>query len=279
MQRLEKEDLLVENNLKVAAVQMVSGTNWQANLDVAARLVALAASDGARVVVLPEFFIRIADTKDTEFLNIIESLGEGKIQTRLAQIARENQVYLVAGTIPIKVEGMCKCYNTCIVYNPHGEKVCHYHKIHLFKFDNGEQKFDEGVTFESGNEVVTFEIEGFTFGLTVCYDLRFPELFRKMAGVDGIILPAAFVHHTGKDHWEVLLRARAIENQCYVIASGQGGVHDNGRHTFGHSMVIDPWGKVDSVLANGEGVVVSLLEKSKIKLIRSQLPALDNRRL
>ena len=230
-------------------------------------------------MILPEFFIRIADTKDPEFTHITEELGKGKIQNRLSSIARDNQVFLVAGTIPIKSGEQSKCYNTCIVYNPQGEKICHYHKIHLFKFDNGEHKFDEEATFQSGTEIVTFKIGNFSFGLTICYDLRFPELFRKMAGVDGIILPAAFVHHTGLAHWEVLLRARAIENQCYVIASGQGGLHANGRHTFGHSMIIDPWGHVKSVLANGEGIVVGSVEKETISRIRAQLPALDNRRL
>lgn len=268
-----------QNSLNVASVQMVSSSKWQTNLDDAARLVKAAATQGAELVVLPEFFIRIADNQDTEFSHLIEELGSGKIQERLSNIARENKVYLVAGTIPIKADGINKCFNTCIVYNSSGEQICFYNKIHLFKFDNGEHKFDEEVRFERGSEIATFKIRDFTFGLTICYDLRFPEMFRKMAGVDGIILPAAFVHHTGKAHWEVLLRARAIENQCYVIASGQGGIHDNGRHTFGHSMVIDPWGNINGILKDGEGVVMGRIEKKVIDEIRTQLPALQHRRL
>ncbi|MFN7095695.1 MAG: nitrilase-related carbon-nitrogen hydrolase, partial [Burkholderiales bacterium] len=137
----------------------------------------------------------------------------------------------------------------------------------------------EGATFQCGTEVVTFSIGNFTFGLTICYDLRFPELFRKMAGVDAVILPAAFIHHTGKDHWEVLLRARAIENQCYVIAASQGGIHDSGRHTFGHSMLINPWGAITSIIKDGEGIIMGKLEKQIIKQIRTQLPALEHRRV
>ncbi len=267
------------NNLRVATIQMVSSSIWQKNLESAIRLVREAAQNGAKLAVLPEFFIRIANNQDTEFNDLIEPLGNGKIQDKLSQIARDNKIYLVAGTIPIQAGTVNKCHNTCIVYDDQGNKICHYHKIHLFKFDNGEHKFDEEIRFERGNEVITFKVGDFTFGLTICYDLRFPEMFRKMAGVDAIILPAAFVHHTGKAHWEILLRARAIENQCYVIASGQGGIHDNGRHTFGHSMVIDPWGTINDVLAAGEGIVYGTIDKETIARIRKQLPALTHRQL
>lgn len=265
------------NKLKVASIQMVSTSKWQENLDSASRLVAKAAIAGAQLVVLPEFFIRIADSQNEEFVSLIEPLGKGRVQDQLSNIAKQNKIYLVAGTIPTKANKHNKSYNTCIVYDPEGNQICYYNKIHLFKFDNGEHQFDEEIRFERGDQVITFNIGEFTFGLTICYDLRFPELFRKMAGVDAIILPAAFVHHTGKAHWEVLLRARAIENQCYLIASGQGGVHDNGRHTFGHSMIIDPWGTINEVLANGEGMVISTIDKEIIARIRMQLPALTHR--
>jgi nitrilase len=269
----------MQNKLFIATIQMVSSSNWQQNLATAAKLVKEAANKGAKLAVLPEFFIRIADNQDTEFYNLIEPLGNGVVQESLSQMARENNIHLVGGTIPIQATTKNKCYNTCIVYSNTGDMICHYHKIHLFKFDNGEHKFDEEIRFTRGNQAQTFQIGEFNFGLTICYDLRFPELFRKMAGVDAIILPAAFVHHTGQAHWEVLLRARAIENQCYIIASGQGGMHDNGRHTFGHSMIINPWGTIESNLDNGEGIVYGTIDKETINRIRTQLPALNHRQL
>lgn len=269
----------MKQTLTVAAIQMVSSSCLEKNLITAAKLVKQAAEKKATLVVLPEFFIRIADTRCIEFTNMIEELGSGTIQQQLSQIACDNKVYLVAGTIPIKATQNGKCYNTCLVYNPDGYLICNYHKIHLFKFDNQLLKFDESVTFENGQNVTTFKIGEFSFGLSVCYDLRFPELFREMAGVDAIILPAAFVHHTGIHHWEVLLRARAIENQCYVIASDQGGKHDNGRHTYGHSMIINPWGTVKEVITEGEGIIIYNLTKEEIQKIRNQLPALTHRKL
>lgn len=269
----------IDHSLNVAAIQMISGILPEQNLDAAEDLVKQAAAQGAQLAVLPEFFIRIANTQDTEFSSIVEQLGSGKIQARLANIAKANKIFLVAGTIPIKSDTCNKCYNTALVYNPDGELICHYHKIHLFTFDDGERKFDECASFTHGNTISSFQIGKFEFGLGVCYDLRFPELFRQLAGVDAFILPAAFLYHTGVDHWEILLRARAIENQCYVIASGQGGVHDNGRHTFGHSMIINPWGKIESVLETGSGIVMGQIKKSNLEKIRSELPALHNRRL
>ena len=269
----------MENKLHVAAIQMVSSSNWEVNLAAAERLIREAAAAGAELAILPEFFIRIANSHDSEFLNLVEHLGEGKIQKQLSSIAKKNNIFLVAGTIPTRASSSTKCYNTCIVYDNYGNQICYYHKIHLFKFNKGEHQYDEEAKFERGNQVTTFTIENFTFGLSICYDLRFPEIFRQMAGVDCMILPAAFVYHTGEAHWEVLLRARAIENQCYIIASAQGGAHDNGRQTYGHSMIIDPWGKVNAVLDSGEGVVLGLIEKQVITEIRNQLPALEHRRL
>jgi deaminated glutathione amidase len=269
----------MKNNdvLSVASIQMVSGLNWRENLAQAEELIIKAANSGAKLAVLPEFFIRISEIKDDEFKSIIEPLGSGEIQNTLSKIAKDNNIHLVAGTIPIKADNDGKCYNTAIVYDNNGQMISHYHKIHLFKFENHQLKFNEGATFKNGCDVVKFKINNLTFGLSICYDLRFPELFRKMSGVDAIIIPAAFLHHTGQDHWEVLLRARAIENQCYVIASGQGGIHENGRHTFGHSMIIDPWGKIISVLESGSGIVNAVVDKEIISQIRTQLPALDNR--
>lgn len=269
----------MDQKLIVASIQMISNSNWQENLVTASKLVKEAASQNAQLAVLPEFFIRIAETKSTDFNNIIEELGNGFIQQELSNIAKENNIYLVAGTIPIKSSDKNKCYNTSIVYDPNGNMICHYHKIHLFKFDNQDLKFDENDTFQHGDQVVTFSVNGFKLGLSICYDLRFPELFRNMGNIDAIILPAAFVHYTGVYHWEVLLRARAIENQCYVIASDQGGKHDNGRHTFGHSMIIDPWGTIQNFVKEGEGILVHELKRTEIIRVRNQLPALNNRKL
>lgn len=265
------------NLLNVASIQMVSCLSWTENLNQAESLIKKAAANGANLAILPEFFIRISELRDEEFRNITEELGNGKIQTRLQTIAKKNKIHIVAGTIPIKTPEENKCYNTTLVYNDMGNLICHYHKIHLFKFESSKLKFDEGATFKSGNDIITFKIKDFTFGLAICYDIRFPEMFRKMKGIDAIIIPAAFLHHTGQDHWEILLRARAIENQCYVIASGQGGLHENGRHTFGHSMIIDPWGKIISILESGSGFVNNTLDKKLITEIRAQLPALNNR--
>ena len=264
------------NKIKVASIQMTSTSKWQDNLNTAIELIKQARQHGAKLVVLPEFFIRIGDNKHADFMNIVEEIGKGAIQEALKNIVRECKIYLVAGTIPIKSKVTNKCYNTTIVYNPEGEVMCYYNKVHLFKLENQEHKIDESSTFDSGKDIVTFSIDDFSFGLSICYDLRFPELFREMAGVDAMILPAAFTHYTGKSHWEILLRARAIENQCYMIASAQTGIHESGRHTFGHSMIIDPWGTIMEVLPDGEGYIIDELDKSVVDKVRKELPALQH---
>jgi predicted amidohydrolase len=267
------------DTLKVAAIQMTSTTKWQQNLDTAISLIQKATQAGAKLIVLPEFFIRVGESRDKDFLDIIEEIGIGKTQSKLKAVAKEYQIYLVAGTIPIKTKGNNKCYNTTIVYDPQGEMMCYYHKIHLFRFDGLEQKIDESDLFLSGEDIVTFNIDNFSFGLSICYDLRFPELFREMSGVDAIIIPAAFLKKTGEAHWEILLRARAIENQCYVIASAQTGLHENKRQTFGHSMIIDPWGIIKTTLKYGEGFIIHEMNKTTINKVRADLPALQHRKL
>ncbi|MFN8769937.1 MAG: carbon-nitrogen hydrolase family protein [Neisseriaceae bacterium] len=264
------------DNLVVATIQMTSSKQWQDNLNTAIDLIQQASNAGAQLVVLPEFFIRISDPNEDNFFEIVEEIGIGKIQDRLKNSARQNNIYLVAGTIPIRSKVSGKYYNTTIVYGPNGDMLCYYKKVHLFSLYNQEHNIDESRLFESGNDVTTFNIGQFSFGLSICYDLRFPELFREMAGVDSIIIPAAFTYYTGKAHWEVLLRARAIENQCYVIASAQSGIHDNGRRTFGHSMIIDPWGMIKAILEEGTGFVLGEINKQEIERIRSELPALQH---
>jgi nitrilase len=265
--------------LKVAAIQMTSTPNWQENLATAGKLVGDAATNGAQLIVLPEFFIRIGNSSLDYMLEIAEEIGVGKIQDYLKNLAAKYNVFLVAGTIPIRSKSTKKCYNTTIVYNNLGEIICYYNKVHLFKIDHLQHQIDESSYFQHGKDIVTFNYGKFSFGLAICYDLRFPELFREMTGVDAIIIPAAFTYYTGQFHWEVLLRARAIENQCYVIAAAQTGTHQNGRQTFGHSMIIDPWGNVDEVLADGEGAAIATIDKNRIEQIRSELPALQNRQL
>ncbi len=264
------------SNIKIAAVQMTSTLDYEKNLDLAEELITQAANDGAKIIVLPEFFIRIGNSNDDYFKSLIEELGCGKIQERIKKIVTKNKIFLVAGTIPIKSAVANRCYNTSVVFDPQGEIISHYHKIHLFKFHDPQLRRDESSIFTNGNKVVKFNIGDFSFGLAICYDIRFPELFRKMAGVDAIIVSAAFLHHTGKVHWETLLKARAIENQCYIIAANQGGVHENGHHTFGHSMIINPWGHICKVLPTGSGFVSDIIDKNFIKNIRTQLPALEH---
>lgn len=268
--------------LKIASIQMVSDTNWQKNLIDAEELVAKAAQDGVRLVILPEFFIRIADTRNGAKLeDISEPLGTGIIQNRLSNLAKKHKIYLAAGTIPIYENKNNKPYNSMLIFDDSGNLICHYYKTHLFKLQHKSiGAIDESDVFTAGDNLAKFTLDGFTFGLAICYDLRFPELFRQMAGVDAFIIPAAFIAHTGPAHWEVLLRARAIENQCYIIASAQGGIHPgSGRHSYGHSMIINPWGEILTQLEYGVGIITATLDKEEISKVRAKLPALDSRRL
>ncbi len=268
--------------LKIASVQMISTPNLEENLNAAGKLVHLAAQDGAQVVVLPEYFCLLG-LKDTDKLAVKEVFGKGPIQERLAAIAQANSIYLVAGTIPLEAKEANKVLNSTLIFDPSGRCISRYDKIHLFGFQTSTERYQESETIEAGNQpgFVTLDIKGvdWRFGLSVCYDLRFPELYRSMGEVDCHLIPAAFTYTTGKEHWEVLLRARAIENQCYVLASAQGGTHRNGRRTWGHSMLIDPWGAILGDLPEGEGFISGLLSKEKLNEVRSKLPALKHRKL
>jgi deaminated glutathione amidase len=221
--------------------------------------------------------------RDTDKLALAESPGDGPIQRFLADTARQHGIWLVGGTLPIK-HSATQALNRCCVFTPSGVEATHYDKVHLFGFDNGKERYDEGQTLQAGSTAVAFETGGpasLRVGLSVCYDLRFPELYRALMKPPCEILcvPAAFTHTTGQAHWELLLRARAIENQCYVLASAQGGKHENGRRTWGHSMVVDPWGEVLTVLPEGEGFVSADVSRERINQVRAQLPALRHRKL
>lgn len=266
--------------MKIAALQMVSTPDPHRNLQAAGRGVAQAAAAGARLVALPEYFCLLGRS-DRDKLAQAESDGRGPIQDFLAHIARENAVWVVGGTLPIRSEQPDRVFNSCCVYSPDGTRVARYDKMHLFAFEADGERYDEGRTLVAGNEPCSFEAEGLRVGVSVCYDLRFPELYRALMqpACDLIVVPSAFTFTTGRAHWELLLRARAVENQCYVLAPAQGGRHENGRRTWGHSLVVDPWGEVLACREEGEGLVVADADRARIAEVRRRLPALSHRRL
>lgn len=337
--------------VKMAAVQMVSGPDVEANLAVAERLVAEAAAQGAQLALLPEYFCLMGN-RDTDKVDIQE--GEsGPLQDFLSDCARRHQLVMVGGTVPLRSPKRHKVLNSSLVYGPNGQLLARYDKIHLFGFQRGAESFNESSSIYPGRTPVVCDVPfwvddtGFgramlagemvsdlpgqgpraeqsgalqpdaggrgvfdrtcqpvadqrrtgedrlagaaalsspmgsvvslRLGLSVCYDLRFPELYRQMSPLDVIMMPAAFTYTTGEAHWGLLLRARAVENQCYVLASAQGGTHPSGRRTWGHSMVVDPWGEVQAVLPAGEGIVLSTLDTARIQEVRQSLPALAHR--
>ena len=268
--------------LNIAAIQMVSSASVQENLATANRLVKAATQNAAQVIVLPEYFC-LMGLKDTDKVHAREKLGSGPIQEGLAAIAKDSGIYLIAGTIPLEAKDPNKVLNTTLVFSPDGQRVGRYDKIHLFGFQTNTERYQESETIEAGEQpgIIKITIDGaeWSLGLSICYDLRFPELYRALGQVDCHIIPAAFTYTTGKDHWEILLRARAIENQCYVLASAQGGVHQNQRRTWGNTMLIDPWGNVLTTLPEGEGFISGVLSKDKLNEVRSKLPALAHRKL
>ena len=262
--------------MRIAAVQMISGPDATPNLATAGRLIAEAAAAGARLVALPEYFPLIGAT-DIDRLAARETDGNGPIQDFLADAARKHGIWLVGGSIPLLAQDPRKLRNACLVFDPQGNRVARYDKIHLFDFRKGEEAYDEAATIERGDRVVAFDCPLGRVGISICYDLRFPELFRALGECDLLVLPAAFTETTGRAHWEILLRARAIENQCFVLAAAQGGRHPNGRMTHGNSMVIDPWGEVLARMDKGEGVVLAELDPQRLVETRSSLPALKHR--
>ena len=267
--------------MKIAAIQMVSTTSVERNLDAARALVGRAAAEGAVLAVLPEYFC-IMGKSDRDKLVVAEAAGGGAIQRMLAETARTHRLWLIGGTLPLVIPGAAdRVMNANLVFSPAGEQVARYDKMHLFRYDNGREQYDEGRTLQAGSAPAAFDAGGLRVGLSVCYDLRFPELYRALMRppCDLLSVPSAFTYTTGAAHWEVLLRARAIENQCYVVAAAQGGRHENGRRTFGHSLVVDPWGEIVAVRADeGEGVVVAEVLTERIASVRAQIPALEHRR-
>ena len=261
---------------KVAAVQMASGPNVAGNLQEARRLIEKAVGLGARLVVLPEYF-PIMGMQDTDKVSVREQPGRGVIQDFLSETARKHKIWLVGGSMPLAASTADKVLNSCLVYNELGEQVACYDKIHLFNLDLGNEHYHEGRTIEPGQQVVVVDSPFGRVGLAICYDLRFPELFRAMKNVDIIVLPSAFTETTGKVHWEILVRARAIENLAYVVAAAQGGYHINGRETHGNSMIVDPWGRVLDRLPRGSGVVIAEINPSYQASLRASLPALSHR--
>jgi len=257
---------------------MVSTPEVEQNFAAAARLVAQAQQQGAQLVLLPEYW-PIMGMHEKIKLDHAEQVDAGKIQDFMATLAREHKIWLIGGTLPMVSGEDGKVLNTSLVYDPAGRRVARYDKIHLFSFARGEESYDEARTIVYGNDVKSFEAPFGKVGLSVCYDLRFPELYRAMGDCALIVVPAAFTYTTGQAHWELLLRARAIENQCYVLASAQGGKHVNGRRTWGHSMLIDPWGDILSVLPEGEGLVIGDIDPHRLQYVRESLPALKHRKL
>ncbi|QNM94757.1 carbon-nitrogen hydrolase family protein [Chitinimonas koreensis] len=262
--------------LRIAAVQMASGPSVAANLAEAEVLIKMAAKQGARLVALPEYFA-IMGLKDVDKVAVREREGEGPIQTFLSRLAAKLGIWIIGGSVPLWCDDPAKVKNSTLVFDDQGRLAARYDKIHLFGFEMNGEKYREENTIEAGRDIVVFDSPFGRVGLAICYDLRFPEMFRRMQPVDLIVVPAAFTETTGRAHWETLVRARAIENLAYVVASAQGGFHRNGRETHGDSMIVDPWGIVLDRLPRGSGVVVADIDNDYKARLRQSLPALDHR--
>jgi predicted amidohydrolase len=265
--------------MKIAAIQMVSGSSVQGNLDAAGQWLAQAAAQGAELAVLPEYFC-VMGFKDTDKLKIQETAGGGLIQDFLSRSARELGLWIVGGTLPMATLDASRARNSSLAYAPSGQCVARYDKIHLFRFAQGQEGYDETRVLEPGTQPVRFELASkdghvYSIGMSVCYDLRFPELYRALKA-DVLLVPSAFTYTTGQAHWEVLLRARAIENLAYVVAAAQGGTHENARRTWGHSMLVDPWGQILAQQPQGAGLVMGEVLGAHLQDLRGRLPALKH---
>jgi nitrilase len=248
---------------------MVSGTDVAENLALAARLLAQAAEMGAQLAALPEFF-PIMDDAPAARLAASESFGAGPIQDWLRETALRHRLWVCAGSLPLRATVPGRICNSALVFDPTGECRARYDKIHLFAFDNGHERYDEAASILPGDQPVALDTPFGRVGLSICYDLRFPELYRALGTPDLILVPAAFTEHTGRAHWEILLRARAIENQCYLLAPAQGGQHAGGRRTYGNSMILDPWGEILDRKGTGNGLVIAELDHQRIREVRQR---------
>jgi len=268
---------------RVATIQMVSGPDLAENLTTATRLIHQAATEGATLAVLPENFPLMSDNERDKFA-CKEPFGNGPIQQMLATAANRHNLWLMAGSIPLDSGDPARVYNSCLLYNPDGQVVARYDKIHLFDVlvdTSGKEAYRESTTIAPGSKVVVASTPFAQIGMSICYDLRFPELYRHMLdqGISIITVPSAFTWTTGQRHWELLLRARAVENLCYVIASNQGGQNTAKRRTWGHSMIIDPWGEVLASVEQGPGIACADMDLEKLAALRNSFPALQHRKL
>lgn len=266
--------------MKVALVQMVSEASVQNNLQRVDYFLAEAQRQSVDLVVLPENFA-VMGKLDTDKLTVAEHFGSGLIQESLSSMAKKYKLWIVAGTIPIYAS-LDRVYAASLLFDNEGCCVARYDKIHLFDVRvSAQEAHQESATIAPGKEIVVANTPVGCLGLTVCYDLRFPELYRQLVlrGAELLTVPSAFTATTGLAHWETLLRARAIENLCYVLAANQGGTHENGRQTYGHSMIIDPWGVVLAVLEKGEGLVVAEIDLQRLHQLRKQFPCNDHHRM
>ncbi len=262
--------------VRVAAIQMASGPNVPANLAEAEQLIELAVDAGARLVALPEFFCIMA-MKDADVVKVRETEGDGPIQTFLSRMAKKHKIWLIGGSVPLEATSANKVRNSCLVYDDRGKLMARYDKIHLFGLDLGNERYQEANLIEPGDKAIVVNSPFGRIGLSICYDLRFPELYRAMPDVDIIVVPSAFTATTGRAHFETLIRARAIENLAYVIAPAQGGYHLSGRETHGDSMIVDPWGVVLDRLPRGSGVAIANINPAYQDSLRKSLPALKHR--
>ncbi len=272
----------MEKTLTAAVVQMNSTDDVAHNLEQARHWVTEAARAGATLVCLPEYFCWIGND-EAQRVALAEPFGDGPIQQALSELAHETGTWLIGGTVPIQPsqgpQVGTHAYNTSLLFDPAGEYRARYDKIHLFSFSQGTEQHAEGDTMVGGDSVGTAQGPFGTLRLSVCYDLRFPELYRAGPAADVIAVPAAFTHTTGLAHWELLLRARAVENQAYVLASGQCGTHPNGWRTFGHSMIIGPWGEVLARHDEEPGFAIATLGSSVLDAVRERLPVLKHKRI
>ena len=270
--------------MRVAAIQMNSGADVAANLELADRLLRDAAADGSKVAVLPENFALMPE-RGRDKATIAEEPAEGPIQAFLSQVSKQYDMWVVAGSMPLVSPAIDaeRVYGACPVFDARGELQAMYRKIHLFDVDlvDEQESYRESRSMYPGDEVMVVDTPCGCIGLTICYDVRFPELFRQLvdAGATVFTVPAAFTATTGEAHWHTLLRARAIENLAYVIAAGQYGEHPDRRSTYGHSLIIDPWGRILAEAGDGNGFVAADIEPSLPAKLRSEFPALANRRL